>query len=77
MKISHLKTNHVANPLGFAIEKPSFSWMVEDTGDTVQTAAQIIVSLDDGFQHVLPQHDCGGQADWDGEVQTEFEGLRA
>ena len=53
MKITHLKTNHIANPLGFAIEKPTFSWIVEDTGDKVQTAAQILVSRDGDFQRVI------------------------
>ncbi len=53
MKITHLKTNHIVNPLGFAIEKPAFSWIVEDTSDTVQTAAQIIVSHDSDFEQVI------------------------
>ena len=53
MKITHLKTNHVVNPLGFAIEKPTFSWIVEDTCDTVQTAAQILVSHDGDFEQVI------------------------
>ena len=53
MNITHLKTNHIVNPLGFAIEKPTFSWMVEDTYDTVQTAAQIWVSLDSNFKQVI------------------------
>lgn len=53
MKITHLKTNHIVNPLGFAIDKPTFSWIVEETYDTVQTAAQILVSCDGDFQHIL------------------------
>jgi alpha-L-rhamnosidase len=53
MKISHLKTNHVVNPLGFAINKPTFSWIVEDTHDTVQTAAQVLVSCDADFEHLI------------------------
>ena len=53
MKITHLKTNHVVNPLGFAIEKPTFSWMVEDTNDTVQTAAQILIGFDDDFEQII------------------------
>ncbi len=53
MKITHLKTNHIVNPLGFAIEKPAFSWIVEDTGDQVQTAAQILVSHDSDFEQVI------------------------
>jgi alpha-L-rhamnosidase len=53
VKIAHLKTNHIVNPLGFAIEKPTFSWIVEDTHDTVQTAAQILISLDRDFSGIL------------------------
>ena len=53
MKITHLKTDHIANPLGFAIEQPAFSWIVEDTPDTIQTAAQILVGLDGDFEQVI------------------------
>ncbi len=53
MKITHLKTNHIVNPLGFAIEKPTFSWIVEDTYDKVQTAAQILVSRDGDFDQII------------------------
>jgi alpha-L-rhamnosidase len=50
VKISHLKTNHIVNPLGFAISRPSFSWIVEETSDTIQTAAQVLVSLNSEFE---------------------------
>ncbi|MBI5958957.1 MAG: family 78 glycoside hydrolase catalytic domain, partial [Chloroflexi bacterium] len=53
MKLTHLKTNHIVNPLGFAIEKPTFSWIVEDTRDKVQTAAQILVSCDGDFEQII------------------------
>jgi alpha-L-rhamnosidase len=53
VKISHLKTNHIVNPLGFAIQKPTFSWIVEDTDDTVQTAAQVLVSYDCNFERII------------------------
>lgn len=53
MKITQLKTNRLVNPLGFAIEKPAFSWIVEDTADTAQTAAQILVSHDRDFAHII------------------------
>ncbi len=53
MKITHLKTNHIVNPLGFAMERPTFSWIVEDTLDKVQTAAQILVSRDGDFEQVI------------------------
>ncbi len=53
MKITHLKTNHIETPLGFALERPSFSWMVEDTPDRRQTAAQFILARDPACQQVL------------------------
>ena len=53
MKISHLKTNRIANPLGFAIDKPTFSWIVSDTSDTVQTAARVVVSRDAEFEQIV------------------------
>jgi alpha-L-rhamnosidase len=53
VRISHLKTNHVVNPLGFTLGKPTFTWIVEDTSDTIQTAAQIMVSLDEDFNQII------------------------
>lgn len=53
VKITHLKTNHIVNPLGFALEKPTFSWIVEDTPDATQTAAQIVISHDCGFEQII------------------------
>src|SRR5690606_1130955 len=47
------KTNHIVHPLGFAIDKPTFSWIVEDTPDKTQTAAQIRVSLDHDFEQII------------------------
>jgi alpha-L-rhamnosidase len=49
MKIAHLKTNRISNPLGFALHKPSFSWIVEDTVDKKQSGAQVVVALDSEF----------------------------
>jgi len=53
VKIGHLKTNRIVNPLGFAIEKPTFSWIAEDTADKLQVAAQILVSLDSQFKGIV------------------------
>jgi alpha-L-rhamnosidase len=57
MRITHLKTNRIANPLGFALDRPSLSWEVEETGDKRQAAAQVVVASDPAFSHVL--HDSG------------------
>ncbi len=53
MKITRLKTNRIENPLGFALERLSFSWVVEESLDTAQTAAQFILALDPDFRRVL------------------------
>lgn len=53
MKITHLKTNHIVNPLGFAIEKPSFSWIIEDTSDTIQRSARFQMSHDPQFNDIV------------------------
>lgn len=53
MKISHLITNRISNPLGFSINKPSFSWIVEDTVDKKQSAAQVVVALDSEFTRLV------------------------
>jgi alpha-L-rhamnosidase len=53
MKIMHLKTNRIANPLGFALGKPSLSWIVEATADKKQTAAQVWVAKTPTFADVL------------------------
>ena len=53
MKITHLKTNHVQNPLGFTLDTPVLSWIVEDTLDKKQTAAQVVVARDDKFAEIL------------------------
>ena len=53
MKITHLKTDRITNPLGFALTKPSLSWIVEDTSDKRQTAAQVLVAGDSDFKNIL------------------------
>lgn len=53
MKIAHLKTNRIRNPLGFALGQPSLSWMVEETPDKKQTAAQVLIARDPSFETIL------------------------
>jgi alpha-L-rhamnosidase len=53
MKIACLKTNHVQNPLGFALDPLLFSWIVEDTQDKKQSAAQVVISKDDAFKQII------------------------
>jgi alpha-L-rhamnosidase len=51
LKITHLKTNHVKNPLGFAIDKPVYLWTVEDTQDKEKISVQVLMPKDDTFKH--------------------------
>ncbi len=53
MKITHLKTNRITNPLGFALGAPTLSWIVEATSDRRQTAARLVVAGDPAFARVL------------------------
>lgn len=53
MKITDLKTNRIANPLGFDLGKPRLSFVVKDTTATKQIAARIEVSYDKEFIDIL------------------------
>jgi alpha-L-rhamnosidase len=53
MKITRLKTNHVRNPLGFDFDAPILSWIVEDTPDKRQSAAQVMIAKDETFAQIL------------------------
>jgi alpha-L-rhamnosidase len=43
MKISKMKTNHLVNPLGYAVDPPFVSWVVEETTAKKQSAARVLV----------------------------------
>lgn len=43
MRISNCRVNHLKNPLGFAMEKTAFSWVVEESQGKYQKEARIIV----------------------------------
>lgn len=47
MRIQHLRTCHLENPIGFQITTPVFSWIVEDE-DTSNMVSKISVSGSDG-----------------------------
>ncbi len=48
MKLTHLRTNHIAEPLGLSFGKPVFSWVAEETDAKKQVAAQITVKDNTG-----------------------------
>jgi alpha-L-rhamnosidase len=63
MKIVNLKTNHIINPLGFDLGKPSFSFITCDTNACKQEATQIQVAIDEEFSEVV--FDSGKSSDID------------
>jgi len=62
MQITHLKTNHVTNPLGFWMEQPIFSWVTESEVSKKQVSAQIVIATDEAMSNVVFD---SGIGDWD------------
>lgn len=52
MRITHLRVNHLENPLGYDLGIPSFSWQVKDTISKKQEAAQLWIAADQKFQQI-------------------------
>ena len=46
MRISHLRVNHLREPLGYDLRSPSFSWIVSDTASARQEKARLRVFRD-------------------------------
>jgi alpha-L-rhamnosidase len=64
MLVHHLKTNRLANSLGFQLgDRPRLSWIAESDSGKRQTAAQVQVSLTGDFQDIV--YDSGKRADID------------
>ncbi|OLS33526.1 alpha-L-rhamnosidase [Bacillus sp. MRMR6] len=53
MKIKSMKTNRITNPMGFDLGKPRLSFVTYDTTALKQTAAQILVALDEAFTNIV------------------------
>lgn len=49
MRIINCKVNHLTNPVGFAMDIPLFSWIVEDVVGTYQEYARITVRTKDAM----------------------------
>jgi alpha-L-rhamnosidase len=60
----NLKTNHIKTPLGYAIDKPVFSWVAESDESKTQEWAKIEVSLYSDFESLL--YDSGERSDISG-----------
>lgn len=46
MRITNCKVNHLTSPLGYWMEKPVFSWQVEEAAGKTQTKARVVVCRD-------------------------------
>lgn len=53
MKVKNLKINHLTNPIGYRFDYVTASWVTESKIAKKQTAAQVIVSLDENFKNLV------------------------
>ena len=53
MEITHLKVNHLVNPLGYDLGQPAISYVVRDTLAKKQEKAQVLVSRNEDFSAIL------------------------
>lgn len=53
MKIIRLKTNHLENPMGYQLEAPMLSYVVEDARGQRQVTARIQIALDPEFRKLV------------------------
>lgn len=53
MKITRMKCNRMTNPLGFTFVQPRLSWVTEAQDIQTQTACQVTVAADEGFDNIL------------------------
>ena len=57
MKISKCKTNGVKNPIGFAMEHVTVSWIAESEQSSEQTKSKIVVATDNGMKNIIYSSD--------------------
>ncbi len=53
MKITHLRTNHIVNPIGYMVDMPTVSYVVEESTGNKQCCARIEVATDSAFNGVV------------------------
>ena len=61
MKITHLKANHLVNPIGYCLENLSLSWITENTLAKRQTVARIVIAKNSAMKDVF--YDSGKRTD--------------
>lgn len=71
MKIVDCRTSHLENPVGYQLDKPVFSWKVEEAKGKRQTAARIKISDREDMATLLLDTDWSEEADslaWEVEL---------
>ena len=53
MRVAKLRTNHFENPIGYTLDGLSLSWVTEDSTGSFQKFAQVQISLDEEFSHLI------------------------
>lgn len=53
MKIINCKVNHINNPLGFDITRPTVTWTVTDTTAKRQESARVVVATDVNLENII------------------------
>ena len=61
MEIGKLRVNHIETPLGYKMDRPTFTWTVLSSTGKRQQAARVEVALDEKFENLV--HDSGRAAD--------------
>lgn len=67
MKITRMKVNHLTNPLGFRMDRPTFSWVAVSDG-LMPVSARVEIAADADFSHIL--FDSGESAEISGRGYT-------
>ena len=71
MKITHMRTNHVKNPMGYQMTRPVFSYKVTEAKGSRQEAGQILVAADPGMGEIV--YDSGKREDMDSIAFTAMQ----
>ncbi|HIV20297.1 MAG TPA: alpha-L-rhamnosidase N-terminal domain-containing protein [Candidatus Merdivicinus intestinigallinarum] len=63
MNITRMKTNHLTNPLGYLMDRPTFTWTARSDG-LMPVSARVEIAADADFSHIL--FDSGEKAEISG-----------
>lgn len=63
MRLYDLQVNHLKNPLGFKMEETVFSWKVAEAKGQKQSAARVVVAVDQEFKNIIADTGFDSSAD--------------